>query len=944
MRRAMHALAPLPFRLHPRERMTRALALLVLTLVLVACGDAEHSKKLASVEQRLAADDIDGAIIEARTALQSQGKSAPARLLLAKALLASGDLNGAEIEADRAAQLGMAAGPLAPLRAQLLLARRKPTEVVQQFKTASFDDARTMAELRVPLAQAYRELGELEQAAAEIAKAVAALPEHAPALILQARLAAARGDGEGARRLADQVLAVDPKHAPGWVLKGDLLARLANDVPGALQAYRKAVDLRQRLAVAHSGAIELLLRSGQLDPAAQAVEAMARALPNNGTAMYYQALLAYLRGQYVLARDVTYRLVRGAPDQLPAVYLAGLVQARLGEVNQAQAHLTKAVLLAPEAHEPRRELAGMQVRAGQPRDALDTLRPVIAADSKDPGVWTTVGRAHTELGDFAAADAAFARAGRLAPGAGTVRVEVGRSLIAQGQVDLGLRELQLAGDSEDAAVEAMLAQVAVHMKRGDAAAALKAVDAFAARRPKAALADHVRGRILQARGDRAGARAAYEAALAKEPRLVAAVSSLADLDLNEDKLEEARRRYEALLKLDPRSAPSMIALAAITRRAGGSRADATRWIDRAVAASPTDAGIWRQAIELHRREGDDEGALARAQAALVVLPDHPEVLADLAAVQLAGGERRQALTHLLRLVHLLPNSADAHLRLAEAQLASGDRSAASDHVLRAHKLAPMWPPAVRAAMRMAALEGDARKGAALAERVRDGAPKEALGWLVEAEFEAMRGQWARALPLLREAHAVQPGTATAVALHGALARPEAGAPTNAAREFEASWLRAHPGDAAFLAYLGRAAAGRGEYSLATLRLKQAHQADPRNALLLNDLAYAQVQARDPGALATAERARRLAPYLPAVIDTLAAALAANGQLEPAIARQTEAVTLSPKSLPLRLRLAHLHADAGQKDKARVEAKRVLAMQPREPERVAAQELLTRLGG
>lgn len=940
--------SPLPnaslLRLPRSPAIVRLAGLAMAVLAVAACGDAGHSKQLASIEQRLTADDVDGALIEARTALQAEGKSAPARLLLARALLASGDLNGAEIEIERAATLGATPAQLAPLRAQALLGQGKPAEVLQQFKGADAGDAKGAAELHVLIAQAHRDLGDREAAAAEVARALVAVPQHLPALVLQARLAAARGEGDAARRIGDQVLAIDPGHAPAWVLKGDLLGRMANDTAGALQAYRKAIELRPRLVVAHSGLVDLLLRSGQAALAADAVAAMGRALPGNGTAMYYQALVAYLQGRYIDARDVTHRLVRGAPDQLAAVYLAGIVQARLGELHQATAHLTKAVLLAPDAHEPRRELAGMLVRAGRPRDALDTLRPVLAADSKDPAVWTTAGRAHMELGDFAAADAAFARAGRLAPGAGAVRVEVGRSLIAQGQVDLGLRELQLAGDSEDAAVEATLTQVAVLMRRGDAAAALKAVEAFAARRPKAALADHLRGRVLQARGDRAGARRAYEAAVGKEPRMLAAVSSLADLDLAEDRLDQARGRYEALLKLEPRSAQAMLALAAITRRAGGSREDMVRWIDQAVRASPADAVVWRRAIELHRSEGDDVAALARAQAALTALPDHPEVLADLAAVQLAGGERQQAVTHLLRLVHLLPDSADAHLRLAEAQLATGDRASASDHVLRAYKLAPTWAPAVRAAMRMAAQEGDARKAAAIALRLREHAPRDPLGWLVEAEFEAARGQWARALSLLREAHAVQPDTTTAMALHRALARPETGAPAAAVRDFEAAWLRAHPADTAFLAYLGRFAAARGEYALAALRLKQAVQADPRDPLLLNDLAYAQVQARDPGALSSAERARKLAPYLPTVLDTLAAALAAQGQPGPAVARQAEAVALMPKSVPMRLRLAQLQAAAGQADKAREEARRVLAMQPREPERAAAQKLLTSLGG
>ncbi|MCW5634412.1 MAG: PEP-CTERM system TPR-repeat protein PrsT [Rubrivivax sp.] len=923
--------------------------LALLAAVLVSCGASQETRRLASVEQRLAADDVDGALIEARSAVQAEDKSGPARLLLARVLLAKGDLNGAEIEIDRAARLGAAPAQLAPARAQLLLGRRQPAEVVRQFKAGSFDGEKVAPELRLHLAQAHRELGELDAAQAELAQVLAASPTHAPALVLRARLAAERGDSEGARRLAEQVLVLHPDNAPAWVLKGDVLARLANDAAGALQAYRKASELRPGLVVAYSGAIELLLRRGEVAAAAEAVQAMARALPNNGTAMYYQAVVAFLQGQYVRAREFSYRLLRGAPDQLAIVYLAGVVHARLGETHQAMAQLTRAVLLAPAAHEPRRELAAVQARAGMPRDALDTLRPVLAADSKDPSVWTTAGRAHLELGDFAAGDAAFARAGRLAPGAGAVRLEIGRSLIAQGEVDLGLRELQVAGQSEDAAVEAMLEQVAVHMRRGDAAAALKAAATLAQRRPDAAVPHHVRGRILQARGDRAGARAAYEVALTREPRHLAAVSSLAELDLAEDRPAEARRRYEALLKLEPRSAPAMMALAVITRREGASRADAARWVDRAVAASPADAAIWRQAIALHRKDSDEVAALARAQAALVALPDHPEILADLAAVQLAGGERRQAVTHLLRLVHLLPNSADAHLRLAEAQLAAGDRAAASDHVLRAYKLAPMWPPAVRAAVRIAALEGDARKVASIAERTRTQAPGEALGWLVQAEYEMARGQWPRAVALLREAHAVQPGTPTAVALHRALVRPEgakasaaAGGP--AARELEAAWLKSHPGDVVFLAYLGRGAASRGDYAQAVARLRQAHAADPRDAALLNDLAYAQVMARDPQALATAERARRLAPYLPAVLDTLAAALAAGGQVGPAIARQTEALALVPKSVPMRVRLAQLYADAGQAAKAREEAQRVLAMQPREPERAAAQQVLARIGG
>ena len=120
--------------------------------------------------------------------------------------------------------------------------------------------------------------------------------------------------------------------------------------------------------------------------------------------------------------------------------------------------------------------------------------------------------------------------------------------------------------------------------------------------------------------------------------------------------------------------------------------------------------------------------------------------------------------------------------------------------------------------------------------------------------------------------------------------------------------------------------------------------NPAHALSLNNLAWLLLEQKKPGALALAQRAVQAAPDLPDLRDTLAQALAADGQLSEAVAMQKQALALRPDDPNLRLRLARLYAQANEKKLAKAELDRLSALGDRFPRQAEVAAVLKSLGG
>lgn len=887
--------------------------LLLGLVVLQACGGGSESALIASAEQRLARDDVAGAVIDARNALKNNERSAAARLTLGRALTASGDFATAENELRRAREFGADESRWAVADAALLEARRDLSALLARYKDTRLPDPDAHAALRLAVARAYRDQRQVEAAASVLDELQATKPDLVEVRVLRVRLAAAKGDVDAARRASIELVQRAPNDAQAWLLRADTLAQDTANRAEAVAAYRRALELRPRLLEAHANLISLLLDLNDHPAATAQAAAMRKALPDVALADFYAALVAYAGGEHLRVRELTQRMLRNPTSSPQVLYLAGMAELRLGSLAQAETLLARAVLLAPTAIESRRELAGILVRRARPEAALATLDPLLKLGVDDAGVWRYAGQAHSLAGNFRLADQAFARSVKLRPDDARNRVAVGQALIARGQVDPGLRELRSAAAADQASIDADLELVNTLALRERHDDALKALDALARKRPELAVVDQLRGRVLQARGDRAGARRAYEAALARDATMVMAADSLARLDATEGRIGDARKRYESLLKRDPRAPAVMLALAELSLREGAGYQQAGEWISKAVQANPLDVSVWRTAIALHRDTGDQPGALARARAALAAVPDDPTLLAQASSVQLEAGDHQQALATAQRLVQLLPRSVDAAVQLARAHAAAGNASQAQQQVARALEIEPDSASVLRGAIEVAVRIGQHDRAVALARQVQQRRPGEALGWQLESEAEASRGQWAAAAVALKQAMAKQPSTAVAIQAHRAFSRAGQRAE---AELLEKRWLAMRPRDQGFRIHLGEEAIAAGDWALAEARFRRALEADPDNPALLNNLAYALVRRGDASALEPALKAARAAPYIAEIIDTLSLAYELAGNLPKAVEAQALVVTLAPRNADYRIRLGGLHLKAGDRGKAR----------------------------
>lgn len=897
-------------------RLGAAALMLTAFLLTAGCGGPDEDRLLVSLQQRLERQDLDGAVIEAKNLVQVAPESGRARYWLGRVLLDLGDVAGAETELGRAERLGQAPAALIPTLARLMNAQGRTREVISRFGATQLDDAGAAGLLAVELSRAHRALGEEERAFAVVNDALQRTPDHLPARVQRARLTLAGSNAAAVRDEVQGLLARHDGDAAVHLLHGEWLAS-GGDHAAAVPAHRRAVELRPYWSDAHAGLVHALLRAGELAPAAEAAAAMRKQLPADGSAVYLQALVAFLQNDLPAARGHLQLLSRKDAEDGALQLLAGAIEARLGALVQAESLLTNAAARLPASTRPRLELAAVYLRQDRPERALEALARLFRDDTADAEAWRLAGQAHVRLGDFARADEAFARARSISPRDPALLVDTALSRLARGDLEAGMGQLQSAAQADPQGIGAELALVAAHLRQRRIAPALAVVDGIERKQPRSALADYLRGRIHLRSGDAIKARASFERALLKEPTNHRVVQNLASLDRADGRSDLARARYESLLKADPRATSAMLALAGLALQDGEPLEKVRAWLDRAVQVDPADSRAWRGAVALQRDAGDTVGALTRARSAVAAVPNDIEVQAALADVLLAEGDVQQAINALNRAVELQPDAVGAHLRLAGAHVAAGNMTRATQHAERALRLTPESGPAARLAIGLALLQERPARALEIARAVQ--ARRAALGWQLVGEVHAHREDWDDAAAAFRRALAEEPATEPALQLLVALQR--GGRRAEAAAHVRA-WLASHPDDASFIGQLGEQALLAGDAAQAVTHYRRAVALRGDDALLLNNLAMALLQRNEPEALAVAMRAQRLAPGAASVLDTLAQAHAAARQLPKAIEWQSRAVALQPRNGELRLRLARWYLEAGDKAKAREELQRV----------------------
>ncbi len=901
-----------------------------------ACGKKSESDFIKSATTSLQKGDNKAAVIDLKSALQANPQSGEARFLLGNALLDNGDANGAVVELQRAAELKYSITKVLPALARALNATGEYKKVAETYENFTLPEAIAQADLKTSVATAFARTRDRAKAEKTLAEALASSPSFVPALLLKARLVADTRDFAGAQMLLDNVLAQDPKNADAWMLKGDISNLATKDRKDALAAYRKAVEIKPSLIAAHSNIIDLLLAERDVPAATTQAAEMMKAQPNHPQTLYFDALLAYLGKDYKKAKEVSQRLVQAAPTNGLALQLAGAAEFQLRAFPQAETLLSRALVQAPGLGLARLMLAQIQLRSGQPNKTLETLAPVIDGGSPTGEVLALAAEAHLQNGDAKASEELYARAMKAKPDDAKIRTARAMGQIRQGKgSDAALEELESVAGS-DPGIVANMALISAHLRRNELDQALKAIDALEKKQADKPVAANLRGRVQVLHNDKAAARASFERALSIDKRYYPAVASLAALDLVEKKPAESRKRFDDFLKDDPKHVGALMGLANLLARTGASKQDIGDALARAVKAEPIQPGPRLRLIEHHLNTGDAKAALAVAQDGLAAQPQQGELMQALGRVQIAQGELQQAITTLNKLVGLRPDAPNAHLALGEAYLQKKEYADAEKSFRKALALRPDLLPAQRALVATAVADRRHADALKIAREVQKQRPNDGLGQMLEGDIEGHRKNVDAAINAYRASLQKTPASEVAIRLHNLMV---SNGKTADADRFAAGWEKDKPSDAVFRFHRADVALYQRDLPLAETRYRAVLALQPSNALALNNVAWLMVQQGKPGATELALKATELLPNQPAMLDTLASAYAAEKKLPLALDAQKKAVSLAPQDNGLRLNLAKILVDSGDKAGARVELQLLDKLGTSFPQQPKVQELL-----
>jgi putative PEP-CTERM system TPR-repeat lipoprotein len=904
-------------------RLATLALLVVLTAGFSGCGGESTQELLASAKTKLEKEDSRGAVIQLKAALQQSPQLPEARYLLGKALLAEGKVAEAMVELEKARDLKHSDDAVLPLLAQGLLAMRQAKKLTDLYGNTSLTDPTAHASLKASVAEALCVQGKLDLCEASVKQVLQLDAKNTAGRMLQARLMAGRGEMDPALAVLDGLLTEQPKKVEAWHLKGDILTVGKRDAAGGTAAYKQALQVQPRYAAAHTSLIRSALQRGDIAAFKSALDDMSRALPGHPETLLFEAQRALADKQYATARNQVQKLLQAAPGNVMVLQTAGALELESGSLAQAERHLSKALQFEPRLVGARRLLAETYSRSGQPAKALSILQPLVEHPNVSAAVLETAAVAHLQNGQLVEAETLFKRAAKLAPNDTKIKTALAIAQIAKGDAQGGFAELESIA-ARDSGTYTDMALVSARLRQRDYPAALLALDRMQNKQPTNAIPHHIRGQVLALRKDFAGARANFEKATALDPRYFPALASLVDLDVRDKKLEAAIARMDAELSREPHNYRALGILVSLRQRTGAPPEGVRSLLTAAVKASPDQAAPRLLLGEYLLSVRDYSAAKAAAQEATSALPNDMQLVDLLGRAQQAAGDVQQALSAFGKVAAAHPSSAEAQMRLAEVQLLNKDFDAATRTLKKVLQIDPQSLPAQNRLSQLAVQ--DKRFGEALtfAKTVQRQQPARAAGYMMEGDIHTQQGKAGPALAAYRSALARESSTLSAIKVH--LATSMALSSADADR-FAASWLKEYPGDEIFLVHLGTLAMNRQQFGAAEGHFKSVLALQPEHPATLNNMAWVLLQQSKPGALPYAEKANQLAPEHAEFMDTLAAALAENGQLAKAVDLQRKALAkASAAAAPAyRLRLAKLLLKAGDSAKARTELETLKAM-------------------
>jgi putative PEP-CTERM system TPR-repeat lipoprotein len=847
--------------------MRRSVAVL-LSLVMVACGNfgMNEEQLLQRARQYMQEREYRAAAIEIRNTLQKNPENAEARYLLGVITLDYGDYTTAEREFRHSDLAGWSDGRARIGRARALLELNRFQELVNDVGLETGYSDTEKAELLALRAAAEAGLEETDKARATLSEAVALDPAAFQVLMTQVQLLLDEDDLQAAAGEIDLALEKYPGNPELLLLRakidlveGDssagkqlLKTIIESDPPGFMSIYGVNASL---------SLVQQLILEQDLEQAQPYMAPLFGRTANAPYTNYLGGLLAYEMGEYDLAEQRLLKVLKVAPDHAPSRLLFAAVNFAQQDYEQAAYFLSKYLALNPGHLAARKLLGRSYMLLGQQDNAVEVLEQ--AGSTGDSELLAMVGLSELQRGDAKAGVAGLKNALAVDPDNVALRKDLALAYLSTGETSLAIQELQYLVKKDDTQLHTESLLITAYLQAGEFERAIEFSLEVLSRNPQDPAVASLAGTVFAASGDKQEARKYFNRALSINQDFFPATIALARIEELEGNTDKAIELYRKLVESGVDSVVPVLALARLEGQQGHSQ-QVVDILQAASKAFPAENRPRLLLAEHYLREEQYQNAALLLDEAAKANPGQPVVLYLQARLLIATGRYQEAVTALTESLQTDPESAVAQVLLAEAYLHMGSVQHAREVLQTVIRQHPDDSPALALMTKIEILSGNLDQAMRYSQRIQQEYPALYLGYLLQGDVwvakknDAEAGkQYDQAWERMRRAELAIRRSEVALRLGD----------NEAAVEPLLSWLGDHPGDLKVRRFLGTTYHNSGRDEQAVAEYLTVLDVNPDDLAVLNNLAWIYFQGGNPAARAMAERAYRIAPDNPSVLDT-----------------------------------------------------------------------------
>jgi putative PEP-CTERM system TPR-repeat lipoprotein len=873
----------------------------------------------------IAQGDHKSGIIELKTALEADPTDVAARVLLGNTYLEIQDGASAAEQFLQARKNGARDSfVVAPLgRAYVMQGRYQ--EALEELKKAEKTQS-TVAQVAAIRGDAHLALRHFDQAEKSYLEAVKIRPKYSKALNGLTRVKITTNDLAEAAKYADRALEAKPDNRFAWFAKGEI-ARLQRKEDEALPHYDRAVELAPHYVPPRLARARIIIDRGRHDDAEADIVAIREMDAQNPHAAFLHALILARKDKVKEAQAALVAaetILKNSPAaesnaHPPTLFMLGVVAYFRKDYSSAYRHLTAYMKHVPQHLGALKLLASLALSNGDSDYALHLLERLAPRAPADIEIMTMYGDAlmrakrHREAAEtlekaVAIADPKYSALSRLV----MLTSASGRNADA-----IKLLKSEMTRDPQ--AVKAALLMAATRLVQREFALSLETSTSVLEQDPKNAVAHNLAGSANIGLKNFDAARRSFRSAFESAPKYVLAVSNLAKLEFRLGNLSAAGRLYHYMVEQDGRNGVAMMALADINLLRD-EMDNALSWLERARKKSRAPGLAALKLVNFHIFANRPDKALSVARELNSLDPANLDYLTALGRSRLAAN--RVALAALtfqeiaVRASEM--KSADWLVRNVVWQMRALDERGARTSLDTA---LAMDDKNLAAHLEYFKLEMTADKidaALARAETIAALDQNSPLGNMLQGEAHMRLQDFESALRAYEDALKKSPAFPQAAGVYRARRAANLGA-----LEFAKSWAGQHPADNTAQNLLAMAYDDAGNAKEAVAVYESLLEASPRDTRLLINLALLH-QKHDPSrALETVERAFRVAPAEPAVMDTYGWILVQQGSLDEGLPLLRKAKLRAPGALEIRYHMAVALNKMGKQEEARQELRAAL---------------------